>query len=396
MFLIYCYVSVYLQIERRMSEDLEKLVRKVKYSVESRDFYFVEPFPGEVQTECSICLQILKEPYVVGCCGYRFCKACLNPMVTSCPLCKALHFQKLPDKQLERLLSQKDIYCLLHDSGCKWTGKLCNLLAHLSFDDASLQPACDYLPVPCPYCKHHFLRMDLSKHQDSCESRPYNCMHCSHTCVFKDLIKHYEVCSKYPHPCRNRCGKHFTKGEMESHMENDCPLEVVRCEYHFAGCEEPFLRKDLDEHLEEQVKLHLQLMKMTCRQLQDEASGKASSSDVQQLQEENRELYVMIVDLTARIDELVLENKELKEKTDGEIKEIQHLKITNLPPAVTKHNLHCVFGQFGTVKEIKLNNPHNAFIKYASQRQYEDALLASSKRGLNLLKHRLRLEEMYS
>ena len=39
---------------------------------------FVDTIPKELQTECSICLHVLRDPHMVDCCGYRFCKSCIE------------------------------------------------------------------------------------------------------------------------------------------------------------------------------------------------------------------------------------------------------------------------------------------------------------------------------
>ncbi len=383
-----------------MSWNLENIARRVKSSLESREFQFVEPFPSEVQTECSICLQILKEPYVVGCCGYRFCKSCLHPTIRSCPLCKTYNFSKLPDKQLERLLNQRPVYCLLQDNGCKWSGELCHLSAHLSLDNIHLQSACGYLPVPCPYCKVYMRRMRIPVHQGGCSSRPSNCMHCKRSFPYNQLSAHYKVCPNVPRVCKNSCGyQHHSNEAMDSHLANDCPLEMICCEYRFTGCGMRFLRKDLDDHMKGRTDLHLRQMKTKCKQLQDKEQ-KASSAlkslreDNAKLKEEKEGLYALILQCTSQLEELSAENEELRRASKG--REIKKLKVTNLPPGTNKHNLKCVFGQFGTVSDIQLNKPHNAFIEYSCQSDFEEALQVSLVRGINLLKHRLVLEEIYS
>ena len=51
---------------------------------------FMDTIPKEFQTECSICLHVLRDPHMVDCCGYRFCKRCIEQVMSefkSCPLC---------------------------------------------------------------------------------------------------------------------------------------------------------------------------------------------------------------------------------------------------------------------------------------------------------------------
>ena len=38
---------------------------------------FVEPPPKQFQSECPICLQILREPRLIDCCGHNYCVACI-------------------------------------------------------------------------------------------------------------------------------------------------------------------------------------------------------------------------------------------------------------------------------------------------------------------------------
>ena len=378
-----------------MSTLLEELARSIKSNVESLQCNFVDPFPKEVQTDCSICLHLLKEPYVVGCCGYRFCKLCLVPTIKCCPLCKTYHFDKLPDKQLERLLNQRVVHCALQDSGCSWTGELCKLSSHVGFDNSSSKMVCEYLPIPCTFCNDYCRRMDLQSHQEICESRPSICTYCSYECLFKNLSTHLKICPKFPRPCKNDCcdDKHFTQAEMDAHLTNDCPLEMITCEYQFAGCGMRFLRKDLEEHMEGRLKLHLHLMTAKYEQLQDKEQNAPCA--LQKLKAENENLSEQITELSVIIEQLVTENEMLRESEERK-REILHLTVTNLPPGVTKHNLKCVFGQFGTVDDIVLNKPHNAIINYSERYEYEKAIAVSSTRGINLLKHRLRVQVNYS
>ncbi|MCG8622324.1 MAG: hypothetical protein MJE68_10070, partial [Proteobacteria bacterium] len=99
------------------------------------DCEFVDPVCKDVQTDCSICLFILREPYIVQCCGNRFCRSCLvrlqagaaTPKVTPCPLCKQKIAAAIPDKQLERLLNEKHVFCSNKSRGCAWSGELVKL-----------------------------------------------------------------------------------------------------------------------------------------------------------------------------------------------------------------------------------------------------------------------------
>ena len=127
--------------------DVRREGKREGYAVE-----FVRKPPRELQTECSVCLQVLAQPKMVDCCGYRFCSSCLSQVEFSvgrqqlCPLC-GQPFTSMPDKQLERTLSGFEVYCSHRQKGCKWKGKLGYLLEHLNERPTSVQD----LGSGCPF-----------------------------------------------------------------------------------------------------------------------------------------------------------------------------------------------------------------------------------------------------
>ena len=104
------------------------------------DCEFVEAPPAGLQTECAICLRILREPQMISCCSHRFCRSCIEPIKVdgkSCPLCKAINFDLMRDKALERSLKDLKVHCTNATSGCKWTGELRLLSEHLHINSIS-------------------------------------------------------------------------------------------------------------------------------------------------------------------------------------------------------------------------------------------------------------------
>ena len=97
---------------------------------------FVDAIPKELQTECSICLHTVRDPYMVDCCGYRFCKGCIMPiylkLARKCPLCNCTFSTVVPDKLLLRTLNERLVYCMHKEAGCDWTGKLIDPDQHLN------------------------------------------------------------------------------------------------------------------------------------------------------------------------------------------------------------------------------------------------------------------------
>ena len=391
--LLACLQALFLHVLMGLFPDInkcmEELAESVKSSYEFTKFKFVEPFPKEVQTDCPKCLCTLKQPYIVSCCGYRFCKSCLNPSTESCPLCKNKEFDKLPDRQLERLLNERHVYCLLQDNGCEWTGELAKVSSHLSFGESSSELACQHLPVSCSYCGGHFKRADIPGHQEVCDSRPTQCSYCTLNYPYKDMASHRESCPKAPRSCKNKCSDRlFTEKELHSHLASNCPFVVVPCKYLFAGCEENLRRKEMKTHEDSHMEEHLSLVTSKCIELQSYEA--ASSKDLLESQEDVAKMTKSLSELAFKHHEATVENKELSMQL-AELKE-SHIRVSNVPPDATKKDIKNLFRQFGVPDAITRSRPDCVFIFYCNRTRHDRVLQAYASRGLKLMKQQLVLE----
>ena len=350
----------------------DKVLERVRSDLATRNVDFVKPMPEEIQIECSICLSILLEPHIVECCGNRFCKACIDGVVQCrqpCPLCKQRSFQKIPDKQLQRLLKQREVYCLLKDKGCKWTGEMNKLQEHLDLSKvqegilklrvAQDTTCCGYVPTKCPHCRLEFLRHSLKEHVVVCPMRKVKCMYChEYSSPVRDLPDHYRSCPSFLVPCPHGCAlKKHKRKDLAHHLENECPLHEIKCDYHFAGCEVVMLRSKMSDHMEANMKEHLSLVSTKYK------------------------------DLEAKYENL--------KKNTTESETTKFLYISNLPPAASESHLHSRFGQFGVVSKIDMIPSRSAaIIEFASDESYTRTLSFSSKYPINLLRYSMKVTPM--
>src|SRR5690349_3883231 len=58
-----------------------------------------------------------------------------------------------------------------------------------------------------------------------------------------------------------KCEMTMKRGEMEAHLNEKCPEELINCQFADSGCDAKVLRKDLASHLAESVPKHLIMMK---------------------------------------------------------------------------------------------------------------------------------------
>ena len=124
---------------------------------------FVEKPPKAFQSECPVCLLILREPFQVTCCGYAFCRACIERIKKDnkpCPCCNSNDFDKFEDKRLNRSLYKFKIYCINKEQGCKWQGELKELDNHLNYNPGQQNQldGCQFMKINCLHCAELFLR----------------------------------------------------------------------------------------------------------------------------------------------------------------------------------------------------------------------------------------------
>ena len=202
------------------------------------DCRFTRRPPKWLQVECPICLYILRKPYQVTCCGKSFCRQCIKRIKGDgkpCPCCNGEKFNEFPNLGLQQPLYEFRVYCSNNERGCDWTGELGELDNHLN-----LSPNQD--------------------HQlEGCEFSEINCIHCS------------ESIQRLCH---------------EIHIANDCPLTIVECDFHYAGCKVKIPRKDMQSHLHNNLVTHLSLLAISHKELRKE--NQVLKQRVQDLERDNR------------------------------------------------------------------------------------------------------------
>ena len=267
------------------------------------DCDFVEKPTSAFQTECSICLQMLREPQLISCCGHSFCGVCIGRIKNDgkfCPLCNAEDFNLMHNKGLERSLNELDVKCSYFEQGCLWVGKLGQLSKHLEKDDSSA--VCSFVEVKCSHdCGDYYERRSIKQHEEfQCLKRPFSCDYCrDFSSSFEDVVyNHYPVCVSYPLPCPNKCDLPYAieRKDLASHVDNDCPLAVIDCDFHYAGCAVRLPRKDMPDHLRENI-THLSLM-------------------AAKLMEKDKQIATITTEITQRQDDLDKEVCTLKEENE--------------------------------------------------------------------------------
>ena len=133
----------------------------------------VEPSSPNLQTECPVCLQIIREPYQVTCCGKKFCQSCIQTVKDTnkpCPTCNNKNYTSFIDKGFKQLLCGLKVRCSHQKEGCEWTGELGQLDEHLNTNplpEKTLE-GCPLTTINCEFhhvgCKEKLKRKHMFKH----------------------------------------------------------------------------------------------------------------------------------------------------------------------------------------------------------------------------------------
>ena len=296
---------------------------------------FVEKPPENMQYECPVCQLVLREPYVVDCCGQNFCRACIKRIQADekpCPTCKQSGFLAISDQKHQRSLYPLHVQCSHEKEGCQWTGQLGELDKHLKENpkpDEQLL-GCEYAKICCVHCSELFLRPSIATHQnEECPQRPFSCIFCrSYKSSHEDVVNsHWHVCDCYPVSCPNQCGVEPERQNLEHHVSSECPLTVVNCDFRYAGCEVKLHRKDMPAHVTDNLVVHMSLLAIHSQktvkenvELKEELVDFRKQLEVQSQKtvKENAELKEELVDFRKQLEvqsqKTVKENVELKKE----------------------------------------------------------------------------------
>ncbi len=223
---------------------------------------FVERPSDEYQ--CPICFKVVREPFLTNCCGARFCKRCIvgwKEKEDACPMCRE-EFRCMPDKRLLREIREMKVHCLRRSSGCQWIGTYNSLRHHLKTE-------CEHEIVPCSKgCDASMPRKQLLDHlQNACSLRMVVCEFCQFEGTYSVVQVHKRRCGLVPESCPNVCGAEpLERHYMDQHL-SVCPLQTVACDFSHVGCTTRVQRKDLRQHIQEDIAHHVKQMAAKLREL---------------------------------------------------------------------------------------------------------------------------------
>ena len=125
--------------------------------------------------ECLVCLQIMREPWIIECCGHHMCKSCVDKVkydTNECPYCRSVGIKCMRDRHLERILMGRQVYCKYKSRGCEWQGTLREADEH-----CLTGRSCEWchMILKCYEENQHMEECTVASEVIACELEPFGC-----------------------------------------------------------------------------------------------------------------------------------------------------------------------------------------------------------------------------
>ena len=266
-----------------MAEDMASIAREND---------FVEQPPEECF--CPVSFAVLLEPYQTRCCGNHISQEAYQRLQGQpCPVCREENLTAMKDKFHKRKVMSLKVRCPHKAEGCEWEGELGSLEQHLNTNSSAGGRDCLHVYVVCPYfCNERVQRRCLEEHKSQhCPLRAFTCQYCNHEATYQEVTKeHWPVCEKYPLPCPNECGEEERERQhLKKHLKQTCPLEVIQCEFSYAGCGAQLQRHLMSAHVKEGMEAHLSLVAQVSKKVPEfEKIVQQQGDQIKQLVEQDR------------------------------------------------------------------------------------------------------------
>ena len=207
---------------------------------------------------CGLCQLVARAISLTSCCSRSCCQGCIEAVKghdEPCPFCGQESFGIVEAATYREDIRDLKVLCSMKDKGCAWSGKLCELDAHL---DSKLDN-CLFIGVQCPLnCDKVIAKTNLQNHiEELCAKREVMCQYCDFEATYEEVIEeHLLVCQYVLIPCPNGCGETHGRDEIKSHLKV-CQLEVVNCEFNSVGCDGRFKREEQEQHSMQNLQKHV-------------------------------------------------------------------------------------------------------------------------------------------
>ena len=267
--------------EKNNTKEVVNIVNKNNYSNQTKETkkkpivikaLDIEDFAEEsrnklVEYLCYVCTGVYDNP-TIDSCGHIYCNKCLTNIMKDSKICpissKLITATSNNIPYVSDFLGKQKIKCKNHSLGC-------NIFIEINNLDKHLAEECDYQKKNCPYFNCEFnksiinglCKKDLKSHILVCDKKTETCKYCNKNNILSKSIQseHYlKNCPNYEINCSLDCGETILRKNMETHQMNDCKNTLISCTYDKIGCNASIKRKNLNEHLLNNMDVHNMLL----------------------------------------------------------------------------------------------------------------------------------------
>ena len=230
---------------------------------------------------CSVCLNVHVNPVQTEC-GHRFCKLCIGSVIKNtkkCPL------DNLPlkesciyvDRCAEKEINNLKVRCIRGDCG------------HVCTVEKADEHECAFEDTKC-VCGEWVIRSELSTHEEECRMRKVKCQHCDELIEYWFMEEHIGNCDMVPVDCPFLCGEKTTLRNLENHEKSECLEAEHDCPCKDEGCTFRGKRKDIAEHVQNEVYEHIRLIKTGVQEKINTLNSSIERTNLESMQPESKAL----------------------------------------------------------------------------------------------------------
>ena len=283
---------------------------------------------------CKKCTLVARRLTITTCCAESFCQDCIAGTIDQCPACGENDFTTFQHAKNQKRINNLEVYCIMKERGCSWSGTLEQLDSHLDHD----QDNCQYVDTKCPLnCQQTIPKNKMEQHvAEECVKRAFVCKHCSFKATYEEVVDiHLPECKYVPLQCPNLCGVTCEREFMEDHMKT-CRLEEVGCEFSGVGYEGKFRREDQEEHTRQNSQQHLTYTALLAVEMKEHLQqkileqDKKHRDDMQEVNQKVKELEKKLQDQDNLHKEEYHKLKQKLQDQDKEHKEEEKTRMKKL------------------------------------------------------------------
>ena len=227
-------------------------------------------------------------------------------------------------------------------NGCMITGETSTRQIKRGDVPFHLLDSCPLQIVKCPYwdfgCRDEMERKFILEHQiEKCFQRIVKCNYCNSALRACKRKAHLDVCEMFPVKCPNGCvetgeicARQVKRGNLSTHLSDDCPLQILECPYRDYGCGEKMKRRQLDLHERDFIHIHFKLALTEVKDMKQ--SQIETGNKILSLEKANASKDFQIKQLKNTISTLKINTSRFKWKIKGVREKITGTDISYSPP----------------------------------------------------------------